>query len=78
MGSLLITVSVLAMAEVARTLRLLNVFIGLWLMAAPWLLSGATLMANMGSIVAGILLIAISLPKGTVRYRYAGWNSLIW
>lgn len=78
MGALIITVSVLAMAEVARTLRLLNVFIGLWLMAAPWLLSGGSAAANIGGLVVGALVVALSIPKGTIRYRYAGWDKLIW
>lgn len=78
MGSLLITVSVLAMAEVARVLRLLNVFIGLWLVAAPWLLDGGSTAANIGGVLAGLLVIALSIPKGFVYDRYAGWSKLIW
>lgn len=78
MGSLIITISVLAMAEVTRTLRLLNVFIGLWLMAAPWLLSGGSLTASISGVIVGLLVIALSLPKGSIRYRYAGWSQLIW
>src|SRR5690606_21919136 len=77
MGSLLITVSVLAMAEVARPLRFLNIPIGLWLLAAPWLLSGADAGASIGSVVAGVLTVLLSLPKGPIRYRYAGWNELL-
>lgn len=78
MGSLLITVSVLAMAEVARTLRLLNVLIGLWLMAAPWLLEGGSTVAGVGSVVTGILVVVLSIPKGAIHYRYGNWNKLIW
>lgn len=78
MGSLLITVSVLAMAEVARVLRLANVFIGLWLLTAPWVLDGGTTLANIVGVVAGVLVIVLSIPKGQVRYRYAAWNKLIW
>lgn len=78
MGSLIITVSVLAMAEVARTLRLINVLFGLWLMAAPWLLDGGSTVADISGLLVGLLVIALSLPKGPVRYRYADWNRLIW
>jgi len=77
MGSLLITVSVLAMAEVARPLRWLNIPIGLWLLAAPWILAGGGLSAAIGSMIAGILIVALSLPKGPIRHRYAGWNELL-
>jgi hypothetical protein len=41
-GALLITIAVIATAEVARTLRFLNVLFGLWLIGSPWLLSGVT------------------------------------
>ncbi|MGQ9424328.1 vitamin K epoxide reductase family protein [Gilvimarinus sp. F26214L] len=78
MGSLVITISVLAMAEVARTLRLLNTVIGLWLIAAPWLLTGGSLAAGIGGVIAGALVIGLSLPAGKIHYRYAGWNKLIW
>ncbi|NIC04737.1 vitamin K epoxide reductase family protein [Halomonas sp. DX6] len=77
MGSLLITVSVLAMAEVGRPLRFLNLFFGLWLIAAPWVLAGASAGAAIGSVAAGLLIIGLSPPKGAIRYRYAGWNRLL-
>lgn len=74
MGSMIITISVLAMAEVARPLRFVNVLFGLWLMAAPWILSGASGAAAVGSVVAGLLVVVLSVPRGPIRYRYAGWN----
>jgi len=77
MGSLLITVSVLAMAEVARPLRFLNLPIGLWLLVAPWLLSGTTTAGAVGSLVAGGLVIILSVPLGPIRHSYAGWNRLL-
>lgn len=78
MGSLIITVSVLALAEVARTLRLLNILIGLWLMAAPWLLEGGSTVANVSGLLTGVLVVALSIPRGAVRNQYARWNKLIW
>jgi hypothetical protein len=78
MGSLIITVSVFALAEVTRALRLLNVLIGLWLMAAPWVLEGGSSVANIGGLIAGIGVVVLSIPKGEIRNRYAGWNKLIW
>jgi len=77
MGSLLITVSVLALAEVARPLRFLNLPIGLWLLASPWFLAGAELAATIGSVVAGLLVIVLSLPRGPIHHRYAGWSALL-
>lgn len=40
-GALIITIAVCAMAEVARPLRFLNLLLELWLIAAPWLLTGS-------------------------------------
>jgi uncharacterized membrane protein len=76
-GALVITVSIIALAEVARPLRFINTLFGLWLIAAPWLLEGHTQLAAWASIAAGVALIGLSLPKGPVRERYAGWNRYI-
>lgn len=76
-GSLLITIAVLAMAEVARPLRFLNIIIGLWLIIAPWVLSGGSDAAAIGSVIVGLLVIVLSIPKGPIRHRYAGWNRLL-
>lgn len=76
-GSFLITICVLAMAEVARPLRFLNIPFGLWLIVAPWLLDGGSMLANIGGVVAGLLVIGLSLPKGPICYRYGNWNRLL-
>ncbi len=77
MGSLLLTVTVLAMAEVARSLRFLNLPIGLWLVAAPWFLDGGSTASTVGSLIVGVLVIGLSLPKGPIRHRFGGWNRII-
>lgn len=77
MGSLLITISVMAFAEVARPLRFLNLPIGAWLLAAPAFLDGAGFAATVGSMIAGALVIGLSLPRGPIHHRYAGWNRLL-
>jgi hypothetical protein len=53
-GAMIITISVCAMAEVARPLRFLNLPFGLWLIAAPWLLRGTTTAALLNDVVAGL------------------------
>lgn len=54
MGALLLTVTVLALAEVARPLRFLNLPIGAWLLAAPWFLEGGSMGLSVGSLVSGV------------------------
>jgi hypothetical protein len=76
-GALVITVSVIVMAEVIRAGRFLNLLFGTWIIAAPWLLVGATLNFKLNNAVVGILLILFSLPRGPVRERYGAWDRLI-
>ena len=77
-GALAITVAVSAMAEVARPLRFINVLFGLWLIAAPWLLSGATLLGAWAGVVAGAALIALGLPRGKrSSEHYGGWDRYV-
>jgi len=76
-GALAVTVAVSAMAEVVRPLRLINVAFGLWLIAAPWLLSGAGTLATWGSMLAGVLMMIFSLPRGPVRQHYGAWDRYI-
>lgn len=78
LGALVVTIAVLATAEVARPLRYLNVLAGLWLLAAPWLLDGGDVAGSAGNVVVGLLLIALSLPRGTrSREHYGSWDRLV-
>ncbi|HEV2074553.1 MAG TPA: vitamin K epoxide reductase family protein [Thermomicrobiales bacterium] len=76
-GPLVAVIAVIAMAEVARPLRFINVVIGLWLVSTPWFLSGTTTGSTVNDIVAGLALIGLSLPRGSVRERYDGWQPYI-
>ncbi|MDK2774906.1 MAG: vitamin K epoxide reductase family protein, partial [Tabrizicola sp.] len=62
-GLLVVTVAIIALAEVARAARFINVAFGLWLVAAPWLLDGAgSALAQWAGVAAGLLLVALSIP----------------
>lgn len=77
-GSLVIVIAISAWAEVARALRWLIVPFGAWLAVAPWLLDGAGSAAATGaSLVAGLALIALALPRGRIANRYGGWDRFI-
>ena len=75
-GSLVITVSVIAFAEVARPVRFLNIPLGLALIAAPFLAEATTLHTYAG-ILAGLLLIGLSLPRGELVHRWGEYERLI-
>lgn len=77
-GALIITIAVCAMAEVARPLRFLNLLFGLWLTMAPWLLDGSMAGADLNDVVAGILVIGLSLPRGTRSMEHYGtWDRYV-
>jgi hypothetical protein len=76
-GALIVTFAVIAIGEVARAARYLNVLFGAWIIAAPWLLSGATTGAKWNDVAAGAAVILLSIPRGRVRERYATWDRLI-
>ncbi len=77
-GALILTVAVIAMAEVARPLRFLNVVFGLWLMAAPWLLEGASTLAAWVGVIIGIAVIGLSLPRGPRSdEHYGSWDRYV-
>jgi nucleoside-diphosphate-sugar epimerase len=73
-GSLVITFSIMALAEVARPLRFINAAFGAWLLLAPWLLDGYWGGGTAFTSLAGLLLIALSLPRGAIESHYGAWD----
>ncbi|RPJ62685.1 MAG: vitamin K epoxide reductase family protein [Acidobacteria bacterium] len=73
-GALVVTWSVIAFGEIARPTRLLNIPMGLLTAAAPWYLPGATGVSCWADAVAGVLLMALAIPRGRIEERFAGWN----
>jgi uncharacterized membrane protein len=74
-GALIVTVAVIAIAEVARPLRLLNVAFGAWLVVAPWVLEGESSLAAVVSGVTGAGIALLSLPRGDrSAEHYGSWD----
>ncbi len=76
-GALVVVISVIALAEVGRPARFLNIPLGLWLMAAPWFLPGATAGSQWNSAICGLLLLLLSLPLGRLRDHYGTYDSAV-
>lgn len=77
-GLLVLTFSIIALAEVGRATRFINIPFGAWLIAAPWLLDGiASPLATWNSVICGLLLIALAIPRGKIKDSYAGWDRYI-
>ena len=68
------TWAVIAFGEVARPARPLNIPMGIWIVVAPWLLSGATDISRWIDVVLGSVLVALSLRRGRIDERFGGWN----
>ena len=77
MGAIIVTFSLIAIAEVGRGLRLLNILFGAWLLIAPWVLGGFGRGAQANGLAGGIAVILLSLPLGSIRGRYGSWQRYI-
>jgi len=75
-GSLIITITITAFAEVARSLRFLNIFLGMALLIIPFVY-GAGVLAIISSVICGFALIALSLRKGEISNNWGEWNKFI-
>lgn len=76
-GALVVVVAVVSLAEVARSARFLNVGLGLWVIAAPWLLEGATPMSRANGVLTGLAVCLLSLPLGRLRDHYGSFDKVV-
>lgn len=77
-GALIVTCSVIAMGEVVRTLRFANCLLALAVGIVPWFADGGTAVSAFNASMAGVLVFALSLPRGPVREKYDGWSGYIY
>lgn len=77
LGALVVTISVMAFAEVARPLRFINALLGFALLGTPFLFDGASTLGSASSILCGLALIALSVRRGQVQRQYGGWSRYI-
>ncbi|HUX29307.1 MAG TPA: vitamin K epoxide reductase family protein [Thiobacillus sp.] len=77
-GALVVTFAIMALAEVGRAVRFINIPFGAWLIAAPWLLDGiASPLATWNGVICGVLLIGLAIPRGKIKNSYASWDRYI-
>jgi hypothetical protein len=74
LGALVVTVSVTALAEVARPARFINILLGVALVFAPFMFDGGSGLADLVGVVTGMALVPLSIPRGAIVNRYGGWN----
>lgn len=73
LGSLVITVSVTALAEPCRPIRFLNICLGLAIMLMPFIVE-TSLLQLAADVIVGLAIIALSIPRGPIRHRYGAWS----
>lgn len=77
LGALMVTVAMIALADVGRAVRFVNALLGAWVMVSPWLLEGATASAVWNDAVVGALVIVLSFPRGRVGESYGLFERFI-
>jgi hypothetical protein len=73
-GALVIAVSIISMAEVVRKFRFLIFLFGLWIIVFSWIISGNMYDRGWSNLIAGLLLIIFSIPRGKILNHYGSWN----
>lgn len=76
-GALIITFAVIAMSEVARPVRYINILFGLWLIAAPFIFSTEGDLPMWNGIIAGAVIIAVCFPKGKIEDKRGSFDEHI-
>lgn len=77
LGALVVTVAIVAFAEVTRAARFFNIALALAIIVLPWVFGGATLASSMNNLIIGVLIIALSISPGKIKNTYDNWNALI-
>jgi NAD(P)-dependent dehydrogenase (short-subunit alcohol dehydrogenase family) len=77
LGPIAASAACIALWEVTRSLRWINLPIGLWLLVSPWAL-GYEAVPLLNSTAAGLLSVAFSTVHGAPRQRFGGGWSTLW
>lgn len=77
-GPLIATFAIIAYWEATRVVGKWNIALGIWLLAAPWILSYEDTTAIINDMAAGALVVIFAFVKGRIEQQFGGgWSSLI-
>jgi uncharacterized membrane protein len=76
-GALIVTFTVISMAEVGRSFRFLNIAFSIWLIAASIILKDPSGKALWIATASGILVIGLSIRKGKISESYGTFDRYI-
>jgi uncharacterized membrane protein len=77
LGALVVTVAIVAFAEVTRAARFINIALALAIIVLPMVFGGALFASGINNLIIGLLIIALSISPGKIKNTYGGWNALI-
>jgi hypothetical protein len=76
-GSLIVVVAVISMGEVVRVTRYVNILLGLALAAIPWLIEDTEISVKIIDVLAGIIVVALSVTRGIKKEQYGLWDKYV-
>ena len=76
-GPIVASFAIIAIWQVTRGLRWLNLVLGVWLLVAPWVL-GYAWEPLLNSSIVGVIIIACAAVRGPMNDRTGGGWSAIW
>jgi hypothetical protein len=74
---LVVTFSVIGFGEAARPARWINLPLGFWLLAAPWVFSGFTLVSQWNDLAIGLAVIVLTIRRGPIQSRFGSWDRYV-
>ena len=76
-GALIVVVSVIAMGEPLRLGRYLNVLLGLGVAVAVWFVGTAPVTFQVNSLIVGVVIALLALPRGPVTENFGSWDKYV-
>ena len=82
LGAVMWVMAIIALAEVIRAARFVNILAAIALMVLPWLLldgssGGMVILSSLNNLVVGAVIIVLNVPLGKIKNTYGSWNRLI-
>lgn len=77
LGSLVVVVSISALAEMGRPLRFINMLLGVALIGAPFIFAGGSSWGIALDVLVGLALIGLAVPRGPIRNHYGDFDRYI-
>lgn len=75
-SALLITFSIIALAEIARPVRIMNLILAVILVIGIWMLSGSSSEAEWAVTATAIAIFFLSIPKGKFKKHFGTYDKL--